>query len=309
MAGNGTYALCMWLLFVLFSAVSWSLVSVLDSLLVANYEKHPLVLSWYQSLFSIVVLFLICLFADTKTPWWPLLFAMGSFAYIGDLYFFWVLDTLDVSVTNGAWPILSVFLSIAGFLFFRESWSFLQALAAVLIIGGVLFLSFHHPTGGSLKRTLCILTILAVLYVPTYVVKKAALLAGIPVIAVFFWLLIGREAFSLVIPWCIPTSRRRIIGLIRKGLNVRFLLIGAAVIFSFFSGEFFGALAFKGGPLSLVSVVSNIQPFIVIALAWLTAHLVPSHAPRELISARSVYVKLVSFAVVFVGLALLALPQ
>src|SRR5438094_668844 len=100
----------MWFLYVLLSATGWSLVSVLDSLLVRRYEKHPVVLMWSQSLFSIVGLLLIGLLIDVHTAWWPLLFAMGCCAYIGDLYFFWILDRLDVSVTNAAWPILSILL-------------------------------------------------------------------------------------------------------------------------------------------------------------------------------------------------------
>jgi drug/metabolite transporter (DMT)-like permease len=298
----------MWLTFILLSSLGWALVNVLDSLLVRHYEKHPVVLMWSQSLFSVVVLAILACFYDLHTSWWPLLFAMGLCAYLADLFFFWVLGHLDVSITNAAWPILSIFLSIAGFALFQESWTLLQATGSALILAGVFFLSFHHAESGSLLRTLGILLLLAALYIPTYVAKKAALLAGQDVVAVFFWLIIGRETIALLLPCLVPAYRKRIKHLV-KVMDWKFFAIGGAVIACFLFGEFTGGLSYLYGPISLVSVVSNIQPFMVIGLAAFMAWVLPSYAPKELLSARSVRVKLVSFGIVFLGLALLTLPK
>ncbi len=298
----------LWIPYILLSALGWSLVNVLDSLLVRHYEKHPAVLMWSQSLFSVVALLVLACFTGVQTDWWPLLLGIGLSAYLADLMFFWVLDRLDVSVANGAWPINAMYLSAVGFAFFHESWSATQAVGAALIVGGVLFLAFHHPSKGSLPRTFGMLAGLALLYVPTYVAKKAALEAGQDVTAVFFWLIIGRESLAFTFPWCVPKLRARIRHL-AKVADWKFFAIGAAVIASFLFGEYTGALAYLHGPMSLVSVASNVQPFIVIALAGLLAWIVPSHAPKELLTVRSVGVKLVSFMVVFGGLALLTLPK
>ncbi len=298
----------LWLPYILLSALGWSFVNVLDSLLVRNYEKSPVLLMWSQSLFSVLALLCLTAFYDVRTGWWPLLLAMGLCAYLADLVFFWILDHIEVSVTNAAWPILSIFLSIAGFTLFAESWTFTQSIGAILVVGGVLYLSFHNPTHGSLLRTLSMLTGMALLYVPTYVAKKAALLAGQDVVAVFFWLIIGRETIAFCFPCCVPAYRRGIRRLVSKA-DWRFFAIGGAVIASFLFGEFMGGLAFLYGPLSLVSIVSNVQPFIVITLAYLFLRFLPSHAPKEVLTAQSVRVKLVSFAVAFGGLALLSLPK
>ncbi|HRH94018.1 MAG TPA: EamA family transporter, partial [Candidatus Peribacteria bacterium] len=150
----------MWVPYILLSSFAWALVNVLDSLLVRHYEKHPVILMWSQSIFSVVALAVMACFLDLYTSWWPLLFAMGLCAYLADLFFFWVLGALDVSVTNAAWPILSIFLSIAGFSLFQESWTLPQAAGALLILAGVLYLSFHHSHNGSLLRTLGILVLL-----------------------------------------------------------------------------------------------------------------------------------------------------
>lgn len=68
----------------------------------------------------------------------------------------------------------------------------------------------------------------------------------------------------------------------------------------------FGAYAYEIGAISLVSIVANVQPFMVIGLAWFFMKLLPSRAPRELLTMQSVQIKFLSFTVVFAGLTLLA---
>ncbi len=296
----------MWPLFVLLSTLGWALVNVLDSLLVRHYEKHPFVLMWAQSLFSLVVLAIMPFFLDVQTSWWLVLSAFGILAFLGDVWFFHVLDRLDVSVTNAAWPILSIFLAFAGIFFFGESWTIHQTVGALLILGGSFFLSFHNQYV-SLTKTFGLIVTLALLYAPYYILKKAAIHAGEPSLAVFYWLILGRELLAFTVGWTVPSARTRIRSLIRK-MDVRFLLIGGAVIVFFFAGEYFGTLSYSG-PLSLVSMVSNVQPFVVIAVAWMFAQLWPRKAPKELLTKQSVGVKALSFTIVFMGLALLVSPQ
>src|SRR3989344_5763715 len=102
----------MWLLYTLLSTSMWALVNVLDSLIVRNYEKNPFVLMWCQSLFSIVFLALFPLFVHVEPSSWILsLMFFGATGFVGDLWFFRVLRYIDVSVSNVAWAILSIFLS------------------------------------------------------------------------------------------------------------------------------------------------------------------------------------------------------
>src|SRR3989344_6807264 len=127
----------MWLLFAFLSTLMWALVNVLDSLIVRNYEKNPFVLMWCQSFFSIVFLAVFPLFVPVQFSSWTLsLMLFGAIGFIGDLWFFRVLRSADVSVTNAAWAILSIFLSIAGFLVFQESWTISQSAGSALVIGG-----------------------------------------------------------------------------------------------------------------------------------------------------------------------------
>ena len=91
-------------------------------------------------------------------------------------------------------------------------------------------------------------------------------------------------------------------------MDVRYFAINALVIAFFFAGITLNTLAFHNGPLALAVIVTNIQPFIIILLSLLFYSLLPHKAPKELLTAQSLKVKLVSFLIVFTGLALLALP-
>ncbi len=297
----------MWISFVLISTLAWSLLNVLNSSLVHHYLKNPIAISWSQSWVTLFFLLLIGPQLHLATPWAPLLFLFGMTAYLADLWYFHVLHHLDISVANATWSILSLFLSIAGFVFFHESWTLIQTIGAFFIVGGALFLSLYHQQL-SIKRTLWLLVSLAALYVPYYVFKKDALDAGLGMGTVLFWMIFGRDFFSFGIPLFMPSVRREVFTAARTSWH--FSIATIVVVLLYLIAEYFGALAYaSSGPLSLVAVVSNVQPFTVLGIAWLCATLWPSKAPRELLTRQSVSIKLGSFLIVFLGLALLTVSQ
>ncbi len=296
-----------WLGFALLSTVGWGLVNVLDSLLVHRHEKKPFLLMWSQALFSVPCLAYLGVTTNVQSEWMWILMLFGVTAYLGDLWFFYILDRLDVSVTNAAWAILSVILTIAGIVLFQEQWGMQQFIGSVLIISGVFFLSFWHQHV-SLIRTLGLLFTQAIVYVPFYIMKKVAIDAGESVLAVFFWMILSRELFAVTLPLLFRRSRTQVRSLLSRA-TPRFFIIGGCVIACFFAGEYFGALAYATGPLSSVAMVSNIQPFMVIGLAWLLHYVLPRHTAKETVSRESAAVKILSFLIVFLGLALLAGSQ
>ncbi len=293
----------MWFFFVLLSVSGWAVLNVLDSVLVHGYEKKPMALMWSQSLISLPLLLLVPLFFDVGSSWIPVLLAFGMLGYGADLWFFRSLESVDVSVINIAWATLSIFLSFVGFYFFDESWSFLQTAGALLVIGGVAFFSVYHQHI-RFSHTFGLLGILACAYLPYYVVKKVALDAGESALPVFFWMLLGRESLSFGLPWFFPDARRRAVAAMRGHRS--FTLINIVVIAAFFLAELAGTWAYATGPLSLVVIVNNVQPFLVMGLAWFCVRIAPSRAPKELLTRQSVRIKTVSFLIVFAGLALLA---
>lgn len=296
----------MWILFVLLSVLGWAILNVLDSVLVHGYEKHPMSLMWSQSLISFPLLLLAPFFFDVNSSWFLILFFFGMLGYGADLWFFRSLESVDVSVINIAWATLSLMLSVAGFLFFHESWSVLQTIGVFFVLGGVVFLSVYHRHI-NIRHTLGILGILACAYFPYYIVKKMALEGGESAFPVFFWLLLGRESLSFTLPWFFSGVRHRAVTAMAS--HPSFTAINAVVIAAFFLAELAGTWAYATGPLSLVVIVNNIQPFLVMSFAWLCIRIAPARAPKELLTRQSVQIKVVSFLMVFVGLALLASSQ
>jgi drug/metabolite transporter (DMT)-like permease len=262
---------------------------------------------WCQSMLSVPLLLALGFFAADPSPWIVWLLVFGMIGYAADLWFFHVLGHLDVSVANAAWAVMALFLSVIGFAFFQESWTLLQTTGSLLILGGAFFLSFWHQHLVSLKKSLWLLLTLGVVYLPFYVMKKLAIESGESPLTVFYWMLFGRELLSFGTPLFFREVRVSALATIRSGGS--FMVINAIVILCFFAAEYFGALSYVSGPLSLVAIVSNIQPFVVMLLAWAFVALWPKKAPQELMSRQSVAVKFISFLIVFLGLALLSVPQ
>ena len=298
---------CMWFPLTLLTAFLWAMINVGNSTLVKKYSKTPVLLLWVQTCFSMLFLLGIAITHSVSTPWAPVLFGCAIIAYAGDLFFFRVLDHLDVSVVNAAWAIEIIFISIAGFLLFGDFWTIREFVGAGLVLIGVLLLSFFN-VHVSLLRTLFLLTSLAALYTPVFIAKKAAMVAGQPILPVVFWLILGRDLFSFLTPLFLPRYRRMFIHAL-PACTLSFFLISALVIFCFYAAEFAGARALAMGPVSLISVVGNVQPFFAILLSGLLVRFWPSLAPREFFSIRSTGIKMVSFLIVFLGLALIAVSE
>lgn len=294
----------MWFTYAILVAFCWAVINVLDSILVHNYEKKPMALMWSQSMFSLPILLVLSQIVPLETSWLWILLLFGIIGYVGDLWFFHVLEHVDVSVSNLAWALLSLFLALAGFLIFQDTWSTYQTIGGLLVISGTLCLSFFHQHL-NLKHALFLILSLSLVYVPFYVVKMMAIKAGELPVTVFFWMVLAREVSSFSLPFAFRTVRTTAFKAIRSSWH--FSLINLIVILSFFLAEYMGALSYALGPLSLVAITNNVQPFFVLGLAGLCAWLIPTRMPKELLTAQSVWVKLASFLIVFTGLAFLTI--
>lgn len=293
----------MWLAFALMAAALWSVADIVGSLLVQHHERNPVVLTWIQSALDLVLLAVLALLLDVRSSWVFSFFLAGICAYGGWLMFYYVLDRVDVSITTAAWGLNAIFISIASFVFFGESWSLLQSVGVFMVLGGVFFLSYFHRHV-SIPYTLFLFSILALLYAPFFLVQKAALRAGESIAAAFFWPFFATKISGFLYPLLKENQRRNILDCPLDGWMIS---LSAIVVICSVAGFYAITRAYAAGLASLVAVAANAQPLFIMLFARFLLHLFPHYAPRELLTAQSVQVKLVSFAVVFVGLALLAL--
>lgn len=298
----------MWFVFALAGACCWAVVNVVNSVILRHDEKHPVALMWSQSWWSASVL-LIVFFVHPPlwTEWGWILCLSGVIAYFSDVLFLVALERIDASVTNVAWVMMSLLLSVAGVFLFAEHWTVLQSVGAVLIIAGVLVFSLWRR-GLLPVSSLLLLLFLALLSSPFYLVQKQALLQGQTLYAVFVWPMICRECFSLLFPLTIPRFRIALQSMLQR-MRLRLFLLNGVAVGMFFLGILSVEYAFLIGSLSLVSILTNVQPFAVLFFGWVLVRLEPKFAPREGILWRDIRVKLIGFCIVFGGLALLAVSQ
>ncbi len=297
----------MWFPLTLLTAFLWALINVINSGITKRYTKDPSVILWVQVCFSMIFLTMIG-FLTHPDPRMSLVFLpVGVITYLADLLFFWICSRLDISVMNAAWCLQSVILSAAGIFLFHELWTPVTFLGAVLVILGVLLLSLRASTHSFGKTALFIIP-LALLYIPNALARKVALTAGMPILPIFFWLLLCRDGLAFTVPWFLPSERRKIMRTLPT-LPLSFFVTCAIPITLFFTVEYVTLRALAIGPLSIVSVVGNVQPFFVLGLAWLLHRHGHHLAPNEIVTKESIRIKALSFFIAFIGLALLALSQ
>lgn len=297
----------MWILYSLLSSAAWASVNILDSVLVNKYDKYPIALMWFGGVFKLCIILSFFLILPVYTAYWGMLFACGVILYVVALLYFHILQRIDTSVTQSAWAIESIILSVAGVIFFAEHWTIVQTIGVVLILIGVFVLTYWHQQL-SVLRSAGLLVLLGVVGAPTEFGLKYATLHGVSPLLASFWFMSGSVCVSLLVPLFAKKTLRQIKEILTESNQKFYICI-------FFNGVlgFVGSLsvikAFSLGPLSLVTIASNVQPFLVILFAWLLSKTTTTHIPKEILTRQSISVKLICFSLVFGGLALFAITE
>ncbi len=294
----------MWFWYAILFAALWALCNVLDSMVVRRYAPHPFMLMWMWGLFKLIPLSVLPFLLDVTTPWALPLLLMGSVNFGAVVVYIRVIERIDISIANAAWAVEAMFLSLAGFVLFQESWTLLQTTGALCILTGMVFISFWHRHV-SLRRTLLLLGILGIVFIPEEILRKAALEQGQTVIAVLFWSALGGAMAALIFPWFRGRFGRDLCAFVAR-TDRGFYLAQVAVLILYFSALASTILAYQRGPISLVNIVGSTQPFFAMFWAFFLLRFLPAYVPKELLTFQSVRIKLLGFLIVTAGLALLA---
>jgi drug/metabolite transporter (DMT)-like permease len=191
--------------------------------------------------------------------------------------------------------------------FFGDVLTISQMIGVLLVFVGIATLSFSklHALSGT---ALFLMALAGAFYSPFYLTQKWVLSHGETFFSTFFWMILGREFFAITLSSLLPTSRRQILASLPYR-SLRFYLFNFVSITLFLFAMYSISRAYAVGSATYVSILGNVQPFVVIAVAWVFTMFAPDLAPRELLTARSLRVKVLSFSLVFLGLALLGVSQ
>ncbi len=295
----------MWFWYALAGVGCWGLINVLGSVLLHQHESRISVLGWHLSSVSAVFLLLMAVFLPIPRQEVPLLLFAGVTSYIADYYYYHVLKQIDVSLSNLAWAILSIFLMILGVFVFKETWHATQLLGVLCVLAAVALLVGKSALLDA--RAVAKIVLLALSYVPLYAIQKHAVMQHDAWLGILFWPMLARESCFLVLPLFRSSSRRAILETYSTQ-PPQFFIGAVATITLFFGASICSVLSYSG-PLFVVSVIGNAQPFMVLLLATLLVQYFPKIAPREQAGWAEIRAKALAFIIVFVGLAFIALNQ
>lgn len=293
----------MWILFTLLAVLCWAVLNTIDSLLVRHFEDRSIVICWFQSMTSVPIILIIGAFWSTENSFALLLLLFGALSYMGDLYYWRILGLADASSSNFVGVFVTIIMTIVGVSVYGDTLTPIQVLGAFLVCIGIATLSFSRTHALSAKALLFMLCA-AVLYSIFYIAQKWSTNHEQTYFSTFYWMMLGREFFAIFLSTLLPTPRRQIIA----SFSIRplkFYILNAVSSSLFLVAMYCISSAYAIGKASYVAILGNIQPFVVILVAWVCTMFAPDLAPRELLTARSLRVKITSFSLVFIGLALL----
>lgn len=295
----------MWFVYAILGNVLWSVSDVAASIIMNRFRKSSVMVAWFFSVLQLGFLAILYILLPIEHVWIGVFALSALCSYVASLAFFQLLQRVDVSVSSVAWVFLSVGLAFGGVFLFHESWTVLQSIGALLSICGALALALWHKRIER-TRTLVLICLSGLLYVPPFLVQKSAFLSGISVSTVFFWMLLFFDVCAFCFPFLLPRYRSDIPSFLTSlhpvfvGLVLLWVLVSMA-------GFFVVQMAYLLGSASLVGIFENGQPFFLLLFAWLATLITPKYAPREILTAQTTGVKIATFLVVFTGLALLAI--
>ncbi len=296
----------MWFLYVMIGNVLWSVSDVVGSMIMNRMERSSILVAWFFSILQFLLLGMLYFLLPIQ-PVWTVAFAVtGLCSYIASLLYMRLLQDVDVSISSISWVFLSLGIALGSVMLFGDRWTLLQALGAVLSVSGSLWLALWHKRV-SRFATLILIIATGLFYVPSFLLQKAAYLHGVSVANVFFWQLLFFDSFAFIIPLIIPSHRKHILPFLGTVRPFFVVFIIAWVLMSMLA--FIATTnAFMVGDASLVAIAENGQPFFIMLFAWIATFLSPKYAPKEILTAQTMPVKIVSFFIVFIGLTLLAIP-
>lgn len=256
---------------------------------------------------SVPIILTIPFFAPIENDWKVWLLIVGVGTYLGDILFWKLLSLIDASTTNFVGAFVAMFMIVIGVFGYDEALSLPAVAGSVMVLLGVALYScweFRRMTIGVLFLMFCT----SLFYVPFNIAQKLQEIDGQTVISTYFWIMIARELCAPLVSFSLPSIRRQFMASVPRQ-PLPFFILNAISIILFLIAMFCIGSAYRVGEAALVSVVSNVQPFLVIFLGWIVSIFTPRFAPHELLSGRSLIAKVVSFSIVFIGLALLSIHQ
>lgn len=296
-----------WSLLAILAAACWSVVNVADKRLVTN--NFPQYINYFllESIAAFFIALSVFLRQDVNIfiNFYVILFALASGVLEGffALFYYRSLQLTDVSVVAVLLQAIPVFSVIGGVIVFGETLSIKSTVAICLIILASALASWerNNSKSVSLPKAFVLMMLAAVSVSGSYIFQVHALHTA-NTDTVFFLRHTGQLGFALLL-LCLNKIRREFSSSI-PNLSPYILVVILSLVALNLLGVYLQTLAFSLGNLSLVSVLSSMQPVFVLLAVIILNRISPKFIPDENTN-RYVFVRAIAVIISIIGVVLL----
>lgn len=292
----------LWILLVLFVCAVHGIANIIDNYFINGLFKNPMVLVFLSSVFGLMILPFILIFARPGLP--PLTLVpfilIVSITDIIYLYpYYKALQSDDTSIVTALFSLGKLFVPILAFFLVGERLGLYQYLGFIVIVTSAALLTIDDYRKLKFNRSflwmfLCSLILALETVIYKYIFNSVSWATG------FSWAIIF--SFLLVLPMLFLRKYRMQISIsinkVRKSVHL-FIADNVLTV----AGTVASTLAISLAPVTLVNGISALQSVFVIFYAVLFSRIYPKFF-KEKITRTAIAVKLALFVVMAIGVAL-----
>ncbi len=293
-----------WFWIALIGPFLWSVSNHIDKYLINKYIKDLGIgaLIIFSSLIGIIVAPIILIFSNAvfELSLFQACMIMGAGVLVtfGWLAYLYALENDEASIVSSLFQTIPIFLYTFGYIFLRESLSWQQIFASVLIIGGGLAITWDIDRKKFKAKVFWLMLLASCLIAGEGVIFKLFALET-DFWTVSFWEYIGTLILGLIFLLFIPKYRDKFIALWK---NNKVALIGINFVNEILTVV--GMLTFRYAmllaPLALVQSVNGFQPVFGVLMGIALTLFFP-HLGKENILKKNLLQKAVAVIIMLIG--------
>lgn len=270
-----------WFLFAIIATSLWSLIQIIDKVLIGNALKNPVALVAVLGFLGVTVIPFLAPFtrfeAILSAPMIGLqAFMGGALVQASYLYYFKALKENDSDFIGALWQLVVIFTTLIGVIFLGEYINIAQGIAiAIIVISAFLLsldvknirLTLFKSRGFTDMVICCSINAIGLVFIDQVV-------NSFDIWTSYFCWLCGQIIFSSLIPLFHQTARRELWDFSHHKLKA-FLL--SLLILEFFENTALIALqkAYSLGPISLIQATISTQVIILVVLSYIAHRVKP----------------------------------
>ncbi|MCX6745127.1 MAG: EamA family transporter [Candidatus Parcubacteria bacterium] len=299
----------MWLYLAIFAYFLFAIANIGDKLMVSKYKTEPLVYAFYVGILGVLSVILIPLGVYFPVPILLIFSLLAGLAFVLALFFMYKALCLGetskaITIMGGSSPIFTFLLAN---LFLHENLQLQEIGAFLILVLAIILISWEkeRPVRKKYHESMIFWSVMAGLFFAVNYTLTKHLFNQDTFINVFFWTRMGGVITAIII-LLIPKARK----LIKTDWKRPKKQKGALVFGIQATGGLGVVLQSYALTLASPTLVNALQA-IQYALVFVFAHLLGRkiHHLQEKISTRELVRKILAFALIFLGLYLLAKIQ